>query len=187
MAKTSKFQWEAGPFLELMRLTGTVFALCVVCALLLGLTNIATKDRIDQAAQDKKNAAMTAVLPADSYEPVAYIGEDPTISEAYRAGDGGYVFLIEPAGSFGGGLKMMVGVDGGGTVSGVEIMESAETPDLGDNARKPAFLHQFVGKSGGVRVARDGGSIDALAGATITSRAVCAGVSSALAAAAGLD
>lgn len=175
------------PVMAMVRLTGTLCAICAVCALLLGLVDAGTRDRIAQVAADKKNAAMAAVLPADSYEQVAYTGTDTTVKEAYKAGDAGYVLQVAPSGSFGGGLVIMVGVNSDMTVSGVEIVESAETSGLGANAKKPAFRDQFVGKSGEVKVAKDGGQIDALTGATITSRAVSAGVSSALAAAATLD
>ena len=170
----------------MVRLTGTLCAICAVCALLLGLVDAGTRDRIAQVQQDKKNAAMAAVLPADSYEQVAYTGTDATVKEAYKAGSAGYVLQVAPSGSFGGGLVIMVGVNNDGTVSGVEIVESAETSGLGANAKKPVFRDQFVGLSGEVKVTKDGGTIDALTGATITSRAVSAGVTSALAAAATL-
>ena len=182
---------DAGSAL-MVRLTVTLFAICAVCALLLGLVNAATAQRIKDVQDEKNAAARAAVLPAGSpeTEQVAYTGTDSTILEAYKAGDAAYVFRVAPAGSFGGGLEIMVGVSKDGsnyTVSGVEIVQSNETSGLGANAKKPAFREQFVGKSGEVKVTKDGGEIDALTGATITSRAVSAGVTSALAAAATLD
>lgn len=187
MTMPAKTKGADSPVMVMARLTGTLCAICAVCALLLGLTNMATKDRIEQVAREKKESAMAAVLPAGSYEQVAYTGTDTTVREAYKAGDAGYVLQVAPSGSFGGGLVIMVGVNSDLTVSGVEIVESAETSGLGANAKKPAFRDQFTGKSGEVKVAKDGGQIDALTGATITSRAVAAGVTSALAAAATLD
>jgi len=62
----------------------------------------------------------------------------------------------------------------------------SETSGLGANAAKESFRSQFAGKSGSVAVTKDGGDIDALTGATITSRAVASGVNSALAAVAEL-
>lgn len=174
------------PALEMVRLTVTLFAIAAVCALLLGLMNAGTKDRIAAVEQAKKEAAMAAVLSAENYTPVAYTGSDATIDKVYRAGDAGYVIQVSPAGSFGGGLTIMVGVSSSGTVSGVEIVKSSETSGLGANAKKPAFREQFIGLSGTVAVTKDGGTIDALTGATITSRAVSNGVTSALAAAASL-
>lgn len=183
----SAAQTQAAGAALMVRLTVTLFAICAVCALLLGLVNAATAERIDQVAAEKKKAAMSAVLASESYEQVAYTGSDPTIVEAYKAGDAGYVLQVAPSGSFGGGLVIMVGVNSDMSVSGVEIVASNETSGLGANAKKPWFREQFVGMSGEVKVTKDGGEIDALTGATITSRAVSAGVTSALAAAATLD
>ena len=68
------------------------------------------------------------------------------------------------------------------TVQGVY----SETSGLGSNASKPAFKDQFIGKSGTLAVSKDGGEIEALTGATITSRGVTESVNSALAAAASM-
>ena len=81
----------------------------------------------------------------------------------------------------------MVGVNADGTVSGVEVLDSGETSGLGAKAKDdPEWRKQFVGKSGSVAVDKDGGEIAAITGATITSRGVSMGVTSALAAAAEL-
>jgi len=91
---------------------------------------------------------------------------------------------VAPPGSFSGTLTIMVGVANDGTVTGVEITKTAETSGLGANAGKPQFKDQFAGLTGTAAVTKDGGTINAITGATITSRAVCAGVNSAVAAAA---
>ena len=163
-----------------------LLVISAVVALLLGIVNMITAPAIAANEKAKNDAAMAAVLPADSYTPVEYTGSDTTINAVYQAGDAGYVFQVSPSGSFSGTLTIMVGVDNAGTVTGVEIVKTAETSGLGANASKPAFRDQFVGQSGTLAVAKDGGSIDALTGATITSRAVTSGVNSALAAAAEL-
>ncbi len=177
---------KKSPVGDLVRLTVTLMAIAAVCALLLGLVNEGTKDRIAAVEAEKKAAAMAAVLPAAEYEQTAYLGADVTIDEVYKAGDAGWVIQVSPAGSFSGDLTIMVGVNRDGTVSGVEIVSSGETSGLGANAKKPVFREQFIGLSGTVAVTKDGGVIDALTGATITSRAVSNGVTSALAAAAAL-
>ncbi len=169
------------------RLTVVLFAICAVCALVLGLANMLTKDKIAENQMAEKKSAMQAVLAADKYEEAKYTGSDETILSAYKAGDAGYVIEVNCAGSsFSGTLSIMVGVNADGTVSGVEILTSGETSGLGDNAKDPAWRAQFVGKSGSVSVDKDGGEISAISGATITSRGVSAGVTSALAAAAEL-
>ena len=76
-------------------------------------------------------------------------------------------------------------------ITGVEIISHGETSGLGANAATgstgEAFRGQFVGLSGTLAVTKDGGTIDALTGATVTSRAMTNGVSAALACAATLE
>ena len=129
---------------------------------------------------------MAAVLPADSYDEVEYTGGDAMVQAVYKAGDAGYVVEVKPATSFSGNLIIMVGVDNTGACSGISITSTGETSGLGSNASKPDFQAQFVGKTGEVKVTKDGGDIDALTGATITSRGVCEAVTSAIAAAASM-
>ncbi len=164
---------------NMVRLTVTLLSIAAVCSLLLGMVNAITKDPIAQAKENKKVAAMAEVLAAEVYEPVAYTGSDVTIIEIYKAGDLGHVVEVGVSG-FGGTIDMMVGVDTSGICTGVSIVSMAETAGLGANASKEDFRTQFVGQSGDVRVAKDGGMIDSLTGATITSRAVADGVTSAL-------
>jgi len=168
------------------RLVITLFAISAICAALLGLVDSITGPRIEAAEKAKLEAAMAAVLPADSYTPVEYTGADATIESIQKAGDAGYVVQVSPAGSFSGTLTIMVGVNSDNTVSGVEIVKSAETAGLGANAKKDWFREQFIGKTGVIQVTKDGGEIDALTGATITSRCVSSGVTSAVAAVAEL-
>ena len=161
-------------------------AISVVTALLLGLVDQVTAPQI--AANDAATtaAAMEAVLPADSYEDVTdqYTGGDATIQSIAKAGDEGYVVRVKPSTSFSGTLGVMVGVSNDGTCTGISIVETGETSGLGSNASKPEWQEQFKGKSGTVSVIKDGGDVQALTGATITSRGVCESVTNALGAAA---
>ena len=166
---------EAGP-------VQTLFLISAICAVLLGLVNNITAGPIAAANEAATNAAMQAVLPADSYEQVEYTGGNALVTAVYKAGDAGYVVQVAPSG-FGGNLDVMVGVGADGTCTGVSIISHAETSGLGANATKEDFRAQFVGKAN-VAVTKDGGDIAALTGATITSRAVCDGVNAAIEAAA---
>ena len=132
-----------------------------------------------------RDEAKAAVLASEVYEDVAYAGADTTIKNIWKAGDAGYVVEVTPSG-FGGNLDVMVGVDNDGVCTGVSIVSHAETSGLGANATKEAWRAQFIGKSGTLAVTKDGGEIEALTGATITSRAVTSGVNSAIAAVAEL-
>lgn len=169
------------------RLAITLGAICAICALLLGMVNMFTEGVIADNQMREKMAAMQQVLPADDYDPATYTGADATILSAYKASNGGSVIEVDcNGGSFSGTLSIMVGIDADGTVTGVSILTTAETSGLGAKAGDPEFKDQFIGKSGSVAVDKDGGEISAISGATITSRAVCVGVSAALAAAAEL-
>lgn len=177
-AKTEKKK-EAG----MAQMVITLGAICAVCALLLGLVNKVTEPVIIENEMKKKMVAMQEVLAADDYAPATYAGDDATVLNVYEAVGKGHVVEVNcAAGSFSGTLSIMVGVNSDGTVSGVSIVTTAETSGLGSKASDPAFKDQYVGKGGTLAVDKDGGEIAAISGATITSRAVTAGVNSALAA-----
>lgn len=163
----------------ILRLTLVLFAICAVTSLLLSLVNLVTKDRIAAINEEKTAAAMRSVLPSDAYTEVAYTGDDPIVKEVNIADDKGYVVEVVPSG-FGGDINMVVGVGTDGTITGVSVINMSETSGLGTNAMKDEFRNQYVGGSGPFQVNKDGGTIDAITGATITSRAVTNGVNAAL-------
>ena len=86
------------------------------------------------------------------------------------------------AGGYGGDIGVMIGVDPEtNNVVGIGVTTHAETPGLGARAKEdPAFRAQFTGLpfTDAIKVRNDGGQIDAVSGATITSRAVCTAVTS---------
>ena len=161
-----------------LRLTLTLFLITTIVAGLLGLVNYVTADTIAEQIAQKAENAMRQVLEADSYEPMD-VPEGSTVTAAYRAGDRGYVVRVAPNG-FGGAIDMMVGVDVSGAVTGVAIVSQSETASLGANCTREDFRAQFTGKTGTLSVSKDGGEIEALTGATVTSRAVTEGVNTAL-------
>ena len=106
------------------------------------------------------------------------------------ASQAGYAVQVRADG-FNGPVVMMVGVSPEGTVLAVSIVSHSETPNLGavagdDSAQGRAFRDQYTGMSGTLAVTKDGGQVDAITGATITSRAVTEGINAALACVAGL-
>ena len=68
-----------------------------------------------------------------------------------------------------------------GEVTGMSVISHAETSGLGSKATDPNWQNQFVGSTEDVSVTKDGGTINAITGATITSRGVCEAVNSAIA------
>ena len=86
---------------------------------------------------------------------------------------------------YGGDIQITVGITSDGTVNGISILSISETAGLGMKAKEPAFYEQYQGKQAEkFAVSKDGGEgepIDAISGATITSRAVTGAVNVALA------
>lgn len=163
--------------------------ICLVVAALLGIVNNVTAGPI--AANNEKTVqdSLKVVMPADSYEKVDYTGGDVTLDNGkvvsivavYKAGDEGYVVESLAPGGFNGNIDMMAGVDNDGAITGIAIISHGETSGLGSKATDPEWQAQFAGLSGSVSVSKDGGQIQAITGATITSRCVCNGVNAAFA------
>lgn len=162
----------------ILRLTLTLLLITAVVAGLLAFVNELTAGRIDELTRQKAEQAMREVLPAQNYTPLnAALPQG--VTEAYRAGDAGYVVRVAPNG-FGGAIDLMVGVRADGTVNGVAVIAHSETASLGANCTREEFRAQYAGGAGPFAVGQDGGTIEALTGATVTSRAVTDGVNAAL-------
>ena len=166
----------------------SLFLICVVVTALLALTNAVTAPKIDALAVETQEASKKQVLSsAASFSDEKQIEKDGVSYTYYDglASDGsvmGYVFVTSAKG-YGGDISVMVGVLGDGTVAGVNILSINETAGLGMNAKNQSFLDQFLGKSGEIGVAKNNSSdteIQALTGATITSRAMATAVNTAL-------
>lgn len=86
---------------------------------------------------------------------------------------------------FGGRIELIIGMMMDGTVTGYKVIEQKETPGLGSKISDKKFAEQFVGlntHSDTFKLKKDGGEIDAITGATISSRAVTDAVQKAVAA-----
>ena len=176
--------------LYVLRLAGTLLAICIVVAAALAGVNSITKPVIDELNAAATQEAISAVLPGgfDS-EITDYTDDTGIVSKVYQ-GEAGYALEVGPGG-FDNTITMMVGVDNEGKVLGISIVNHTETAGLGavadaDTPKGIAFREQFIGTSGSVSVTKDGGMMDAITGATITSRAICVGVNAALDCVAGL-
>ena len=167
-----------------LRLALTLLAITAVVAAALAGVNSITKPAIEKLTAEKTQAAIEAVLPGGYDTEVSdYSDATGLVSKVY-AGANGYAFEVTPGG-FDNTITMMVGVDTEGKVLGISIISHTETAGLGAVAaastpKGEEFRGQFVDASGSVSVTKDGGEMDAITGATITSRAVCAGVNAAL-------
>ena len=163
--------------------------ICVGVTAILAAVNNLTKEPIAQQAQQKAEQARAVVLPnAESFEQVS--AELDGVSDAYKGIKNGetvgYTFTASSNG-YGGAVEVMVGIDSAsGEISGVSILSQSETPGLGANAVKSEFTDQYKQKAQEITVIKNAepkdGEIEALTGATITSKAVTSAVNNAVAA-----
>ena len=164
-----------------LRLALTLLAITAVVAVALAGVNMITAPAIAELNAQKTQEAIELVLPGGG-EVIDFPATD-LVSKVY-ASETGYAVEVTPGG-FDNTITMMVGVDTEGKVLGISVISHTETAGLGAvaAASTPAgesFRSQFVGASGSVSVTKDGGTMDAITGATITSRAICVGVNAAL-------
>ena len=153
-----------------------IIVLVVICfvasAVLAGVFKI-TDPLIQSRAQEAANQAMTEVLP-EGREFTAFSGDlVDGITAAYSTGNNAGTVSSTSFNGFGGAVKLMVGVDADGKVTGIQVMEQSETPGVGSNALTTEYLAKYTGAD-----SVDG--IDAYSGATFTSKAVKKGVEAAL-------
>ena len=173
-----------------LRLAGTLFLIAAVVALALAGVNAVTAPVIEELNAAKTQEAISAVLPGGFENELTDFADASGIVSKIYQGANGYAVEVGPGG-FDNTITMMVGIDNEGKVLGISIINHTETAGLGAVAAAGtpagiAFRDQFVGASGSVSVTKDGGTMDAITGATITSRAICVGVNAALDAVAGL-
>jgi len=154
--------------------------------LLAGL-RIGTKDRIEmQQLAFVKGPAIKSILKDCSNNPIMdrFKIQDGDIERSFFVGikDGkpDYVAFEEYGKGFGGDIGVMVGVNlTNDQLIGIGVTTHSETPGLGSKAKtEPGFAAQFIGRILGhpIKVKSNGGKIDALTGATITSAGVCSAV-----------
>ena len=186
----------------LIKLTVTLFLTCVVVAGMLGAVNMVTKDKIAAINLEKTQTAMKAVVadPDNStFSDALALSDDMTaaalagggtLTEAYEVLVGGapagHALKIVASGSQG-NIEMMVGLDADGAVTGVSVVKHAETAGIGtkvvDNEPNNAgvgVLDQFVGKSAADAPLNVGSNVDAITGATVSTKGITAGVNAAL-------
>lgn len=171
---------------ELLKPVVVLTLIAAVMAGLLGGTNLLTAERIATLTAKAETEAVSKVIKAESYEKKKVTTDtgDYTYYEALKNGTiVGYAFAASHNG-YGGAVSIVIGVNTLGGVTAVEITDvSNETPGLGQNAKKTSFTDQFKDKTeiGEVKkTGAKGNDINAVTGATITSRAVANAVNSAL-------
>lgn len=189
----------------IVRVAGTLTAICLVVAALLGGVNAVTADKIAAINLANTESSLKAVATAaDEFAGInltdamtaAAAANGAKLTEAYEVKEGGasagYAFKVVASGSQG-NIEMIVGVDADGLVSGVSIVSNKETSGIGskvmENNALPSgtgVLDQFIGMNGAGSLAV-GKNVDAISGATVSSKGVTKGVNAALAVAEALS
>ena len=144
------------------KILGLVVSLTIisgVCAGVLAYVDSITKEPIKATAEKNREAAKAAVL----------------------CGEEGYTAEGTCKDGYGGDITLMVGFKTDKkTVISYKVLAASETPGLGMKLKTPEFANQFKGKDGrALKVKKDGGEIEAITSATITSRAVCRAIADA--------
>lgn len=176
---------------ELVRLIVVLTLISAGAGLMLALTYAATKDPIEKARQDETRLAIREVLPDCDNQPDQTVHTNGAwrFFVARRADT--YVGAAVESRSekgYGGPIVVMIGFNADGTIRQVKVIAQNETPGLGSKVADPRFLATRFAREGQdpakVRwaVKKDGGDIDGITGATISSRAVTEAVRRAVAA-----
>ena len=151
----------------------------LVAALVLAATNAITEGPIQEIAMKALRESFSAVMPADAYEEITVPAEyDVRSLYAAKNGDEVIGWCVTAAGmGYNGEVAVTLGVGTDGLVTGCAVGDTsfAETPGFGARAKEASFQDQFVGLD-----AVNGGSFEALTGATVTSNAILNAVNKAL-------
>ncbi len=169
----------------LLNMTSVLFGITLVASAGVGAVNLITAEPIAQAAQAAKTAALEQVLP--SFDATASelltIDDMPITVYTATAADATVGYAVETMSKqgFGGAISLMVGFTPEGKVLNVNVLKQSETPGLGTKMADEGnpLLGSIQGQrleekklvDGRLAVAKDGGDVDALTAATISSRA----------------
>ncbi len=172
-----------------------LLVICGVAASLLAAVYVVTKEPIAASRKAKTMNAVQTVLPAadrlvvepEDLRKLLGSTSDEALPEIYPAFQGdrlvGVAIKVTDPNGYAGNIDLMVGVTADGKVHAINVLQHKETPGLGSKMVEPAFAGQFKDLTvpdNGVKVKKDGGLIEAITGATISSRAVTRAVNEAV-------
>ena len=169
---------------ETVRLSLLLALIAALCGVLLVALAAKTEPARAATAERRRLAAVNDVLAALGERP--RIEQSPAADGAFAAfsAAGDFAGAAIPGSSphgYGGEVRLMVGFDADGRVLGFALLDAHETPGLGAKIARDDFRAQFAGLpfDADWRVRKDGGDIDAVTSATISSRAACEAVAAA--------
>jgi electron transport complex protein RnfG len=179
---------------SILQLILSLMGIALVAAVLLSAVYIVTKDPIEKIKIEKNNAAKIAVLPGFNVETgtlteMKVFSEElqDSLSITFAFVDNqwfGTTVASYTNKAFSGRFDIMVGFDKEGNILNTTVLDHHETPGLGDkiDKKKSNFSAQFINKNPNTTptiVKKDGGDVDAITAATISSRAFCDAVNNA--------
>jgi electron transport complex protein RnfG len=150
----------------------------------LGFVYELTKEPIELSVLNKKLEAIRQVVPVFTNNPNDEMFRLPTGEgdslDVYPAKNGdeivGYAVNTYTKKGFSGNISLMAGFNPDGIIINITVLQQKETPGLGTKMTEPGFKNQFNGKNPAdfaLKVKKDGGPVDAITAATISSRAFC--------------
>ncbi len=150
--------------------------ICFVTSGLLGLTNSITAPIIEENARLAADAARIELLPeaTTGFEAVEGVEMDG-VTEVYKALNGAGYTITGYGKGYGGNVELMVAFDADGNIVNLKVLSHSETAGLGSKIENPEFLAPFVGTSEDLTI----DDIDAIGGATISSKAAVSAVNNA--------
>lgn len=169
---------------ELLKNWGRPAAAILLAALVLLGTALGLKDIGQKKAQQEHLWLLQTLLPdSKEFTLEPYAGEDPLIRSVHK-GENGFVVQTEAQG-YAGPITMLVGVSTEGKVTGLVVLKQRETFGLGGKALTDhVFLSQFLQTD---EVQQVGEDVDALTGATVTSKTIAKSVGAAVGYVTGAD
>jgi electron transport complex protein RnfG len=145
----------------------------------LGFVYLKTKGPIETASKQKEMEAIKEVLPEFDSDPLSNIIEKNGVM-IYQAAKAdkmvGFAIKSFTDKGFAGHIEIMAGFLPDGSINKVVVLSHKETPGLGTKMTEPNFSNQFLGKNPTdyrLKVKKDGGQVDAITAATVSSRAYC--------------
>lgn len=188
---------KSSAFKRIIKDTLILFTITLIAGLCLGAVEKITREPIKKAQREaKEKAYMTVFDGADSFESTKELEELLKNSEDILKDNGysqtevteavaaykdeqiaGYVLTVTNYEGYGGEITLVVGIGCDGVIKGYEVLAINETPGLGMNAKEDEFKNQYAGKKA-IKLswtktgASKANEVDAISGATITTKAV---------------
>lgn len=161
----------------------TLTIITLAAGLSIGYVHQWTKERIANAQMEKQLRAIESVIENYDNNPIKdrFLVKNPNSTDSLEffpaKKEGmliGMVIKTKSSNGYSGDVWLMVSFSRGGEIQRIVVLDHRETPGLGSKMSSSEFLAQFEGKNPAqfkIKVKKDGGDVDAISGATISSRA----------------